>query len=105
MATWDTMSCCSLCRSPFDTVSSKSKRKLLYGASATTELLVLKSILWASVHGTTLSAVPQLANTKAWLCIKCLRSLSRCKQLEEELGDIVANVCSKVLTPASGNST
>jgi len=57
-----------LCRSLFDTVSSKSKRKLLYGASATTELLVLKSILWASVDGTTLSAVPQLENTKAWLC-------------------------------------
>jgi len=54
-----------LCRLPFDTVSSKSKRKLLYGASATTELLVLKSILWASVDGTTLSVVHQLA---AWLC-------------------------------------
>jgi len=36
-----------------------------YGA---TELLVLKSILWASVDGTKLSAVSQLANTKAWLC-------------------------------------
>jgi len=31
-------------------------------------MLVLKSILWASVDGTTLSAVSQLANAKAWLC-------------------------------------
>ena len=89
-------SCCSLCRSPFDTVSSKSK--LLYGASATIDLSVLKDILLASVNGTTLSSVPQLANAKAWLCIKCLRSLSRSKQLEVELGDMVVNVCSKVLT-------
>jgi len=59
IATCSAMS--KLCRSLFDTVSSKSKRKLLYGASATTEFLVLKSILWASVYGTTLSIVPQLA--------------------------------------------
>jgi len=45
------------------TVSSK---RLLYEASATTELLILKSILWPSVNGTTISAVPQRANAKAW---------------------------------------
>jgi len=53
------LSCSTMCESCVSrSVSSKSKRKLLYGASATTELLVLKSILWASVDGTTLSAVP-----------------------------------------------
>jgi len=40
------------------------------------QLLVVKRILWASFDGTTLSAVPQLVNTKAWLSFITKTSIS-----------------------------
>ena len=87
---------CCLCRSVFNTVSSKSKRKLLYGASASVELSVLKSILKSRDPVMALTTIPQLCNSNAYLCMACQRSLLKCKKLEGELDAVITNIRLKI---------
>ena len=96
MATYESESVCCLCCSVFSTISSKSKRKLLYGASALVELSVLKSVLksWDPVMA--LTTIPQLYNRNAYLCMAYQRSLLKCKKLEGELDAIITNISLKI---------
>jgi len=63
--------CLATCESCVGRCLTQSLEKFALWSSVVLKLssmLVLKSILWASVDGAMLSAVPQLANIKAQLC-------------------------------------
>jgi len=61
-------STCESCVGRCLTQSLVKQEKFALWSSVVSSMLVLKNILWASVDGMMLLAVPQLANTKAWLC-------------------------------------
>ena len=84
----------ALCNSEFATASSKKKQKLLYGSSCSAELSILTSIL--SKKSVSLSEVPTLSSKNAFLCIACQKHLIKCKQLEEELFDMIFKINSKI---------
>ena len=96
---------CCLCTSAFNTISSRKKRKLLYGFAASQELPILRSILTSILALTNspvvtgadpLSAIPQLGNKKTCLCVQCHDDLKKCNDLKQDLDQTVASICSNI---------
>jgi len=85
---------CSLCFGTVNTDRAKRDRKKLHGNACTTELFVLKKVLY--LRGQDLTSFVELNDRDALLCKCCLSLLSTVKRCDEELNRTLAQIHSKL---------